>query len=113
MLDGPELLMEYSIREVSLGSAQGLVVVPALPAGKNYSFVHRDASGVTWLDEIQALAAREPERWKPLDLFQQIRCAVRNEYGDLLSLSPDTVWIDVPAELQHSIVALPQLSPLS
>jgi hypothetical protein len=52
---------------------------------------------------LRGAGSGRPKEWSYLDWFQNIRAAVRSEYGDQLILSPDTQWSGIPCELQKEI----------
>lgn len=97
---------QRQIEEVIVDALGHLQVRPQLSSGNDYSFIYRDASGITWLPDRGVLAAREPDRWEAFELFSQIVQAVRNEYGEYLVVSPQTRWTNVSTELRAKIRAL-------
>lgn len=94
-------LREVPIKEVLIDPILGLAVKPI---DRNYEFIWRDASGIRWSDEVEALVAYEPLRWNLIDLFLQMRFVVRNEYGDDLTITSDTIWSNLTSDVKVKLI---------
>jgi len=53
--------------------------------------------------QLGCLGAREPEKWNHFDLFRQIILAVQGEYGELLLVTLETKWSNIPSALESEI----------
>ena len=69
----------------------GLLVVVDDPLGTN-KFIHRDASGIRWDEDLCAFRAFEPTRWKPSELMAAIRAAAVRELGIEIRTDTSTQW---------------------
>lgn len=94
-------MRQIPIKEVLIDQTRGLAI---RPMERNYEFIYRDASGVGWSRELEALVAAEPLRWNVTDLFLQMRFAVRNEYGDDLTITAATIWSGINTEIKVKLI---------
>ncbi len=49
------------------------------------------------------IGRKKPEKWNHFDLFRQIILAVQGEYGELLVVTPETKWSNVPSVLEREL----------
>ncbi|MBP8963582.1 MAG: hypothetical protein KBG39_11630 [Opitutaceae bacterium] len=75
------------------------------PAGERYDHIYRAAAGVKWDKSGGFLHAEEPGTWPYPAYFGQIISVVASEYGDALTVSPTTEWLNVPADIRAAIQA--------
>jgi hypothetical protein len=100
-----------AIEEVGLDEGAGLFVRPALAPSEDFRFIWRTATGIRWSDRLRGLYAAEPGRWSPLELFEEMVKAVRDEYGRSLVVTRDTRWLGVPLDLQTQMQRLLMEAP--
>lgn len=99
------------IQSIALDPESGqLTITPGLPAGSDYEFIWRDASGIRWDSAERALIADQPNRWQPEALFRQMLQAVHREYGDRLEFSPETRWSVADGALVERLKSVAQES---
>jgi hypothetical protein len=98
-------LLPRDISAVVLDPSGHLVVRPDPQSKYDYSFIHRDASGIRWDPKEKGFAAYEPERWEPVTLLLQITAAVRNEYREQLQLTHKTLWLGIDDQLKVRLAA--------
>ena len=96
-------MKQIPIEEIVIDTENRLLIRPKLGPEDNYEYIYRDASGVTWIEKQRCLGASEPERWNHFDIFRQIIMAVRGEYGELLAVTSETKWTNIPTALKHEI----------
>jgi hypothetical protein len=94
------------IDEIGVDARHELFVRPALAAPQDFRFIWRDASGIRWDPDLRALRAAEPNRWELFALFKQMVAAVRNEYRTTLTVTPHTVWSNVPMDLKTAVESM-------
>jgi hypothetical protein len=75
------------------------------PAGERYDHIYRAAAGIEWDRSGGFLHAEEPGKWSYPVYFGQIISAVASEYGDTLTISPATEWLNIPADIRAAIQA--------
>ena len=92
-----------AVESIAIDSEGRLLVRPHISKPKDYSLIWRDASGIRWDNTEKAFVAYEPTRWEHLPLLKQIVQAAFNEYGELLFVTEDTQWRDVPPDLREQI----------
>lgn len=96
-------MKETPIEEIKIDEENRLLVRPKMRPAQTYEYIYRDASGVTWIDKVRCLGAIEPDKWNHFDLFKQVILAVQGEYGELLVVTPETKWSNVPSTLEGEI----------
>ena len=96
-------MKQIPIEEIIIDAENRLLIRPEFGPGDNYEYIYRDASGVTWIAQLGCLGAREPEKWNHFNLFRQIILAVQGEYGELLLVTLETKWSNVPSALESEI----------
>jgi hypothetical protein len=87
------------IQSIAMNSAGELLVRPMSPH-QWYEFIYREGNGLRWDAREQALVAAEPSRWEYPELFWHIVQTVRNACDEHLHLTGDTVWENVPPEVE-------------
>ena len=94
-----------AIAEVGIDDQRRVFVRPA--AG-DFEYVYRVAMEVYWDRATRRLShPRPPRTWTPVQWFQQIIGAVADEYGVQLKLTDDTLWSNVPVDVQAQIISAP------
>lgn len=88
------------IEDVHLDNEHGLRVRPI--AG-DFEYIYRDASGIRWDRSHRSLIAYEPDRWVPIEVFQQMLFAARNEYGVTLFTTRETRYSGISDDLRSAI----------
>ncbi len=103
------IMKKTPIEEIKIDEENRLLIRPRLE--HDYQYIYRDASGVTWIEELRCLSAREPAKWNHFDLFKQIVSAVQREYGEMLVVTSETKWINIPSTLEREVLERQQLIP--
>jgi hypothetical protein len=80
------------IAKLVIDAASGLLVYPKLGGRPSYEYIYREANGVRWSAEKQALHAYEPTRWKPEELLSQIASTLSSCYDEELCFTEQTEW---------------------
>jgi hypothetical protein len=95
------MMREVIIRQVSLDPNRRLRLRPTPPQrlGPYYVYIYRDASGVAWDDLRGEFYVRQNPESNPVDEFKRIIAAVAREYGEKLTLSPSTLYLDIPNDM--------------
>jgi len=96
-------MKQTPIEEIKIDEENRLLIRPKIRPDQNFEYIYRDASGVTWIDKVRCLGAREPDKWNHFDLFKQIIFAVHGEYGELLVVTSETKWLNIPTALESEI----------
>lgn len=76
------------------------------PQGRDFAQIYRAAAEVEWDAKQRFLHSPAPREWTHARWYQQIAEAVRDEYGEVLAITPETVWISVDAETRAAIESL-------
>jgi hypothetical protein len=88
------------IAKLVIDAASGLMVYPKMDGRPSYEHIYREANGVRWSAEKQALHAYEPTRWKPEELLSHIASTLSSCYDEELSFTEQTEWQGVSSELR-------------
>ena len=104
---GASSLTRIVITKVSVDEDGRLLVYPLLPADETFEFIYRAARGANWDPDQHALYTEAPKTSSYSERFRHIVEAVASEYGRNLVLTNETVWHDVPSEVQQSISSFP------
>ena len=96
-------MRSVNIDEITTGPDGCLMVKPALPADKDYRFIWRDASSVRWDARLRCLFVLDIEGFVELDYLRQIIVAVKNEYGDELTVCSGTAISGPPEPVQQQM----------
>ena len=92
--------MTDDIAEIGIDVANRLYL---RPTRSSYPHIHRAAKGIQWDPVQRRLYGEAPKEFSHADWFRQILNAVRDEYGDNLTVNPSTIWSNVPVSLQSEI----------
>ena len=96
-------MREVAIAETGLDDQKRLFV---RPTGGDFEHVYRAAMDVYWDRSARRLSYRRtPLDWTPVRCFQQIKAAVADEYGVLLKLTGQNIWINMSTDLRSLIEA--------
>lgn len=90
-------MSEIIIEKVRLDSNGQVRVRPAVSRSNGYAYIWRDATNVAWDETCGELYPRDA--LTPVEGFDRIIAAVAPEYGDKLTLSPSTVFVELPSSL--------------
>ena len=93
------------IDEISIDDSNRLVVRPLLPPEEDFSSIHRTATGVRWVPESRSLAPACGSTPTHVEWLRRILSATRDEYGCELMVTPETRWVNVPADLRQVLEA--------
>jgi len=74
------------------------------PRSGDFDLVYRAAMEVYWDRERKCLHSPIPREWTYPMWFRQIVAAVADEFGVRLSLSGETLWVNVPDALRAEMV---------
>ena len=94
---------QLNVESVRIDEDGRLLVVPALPPDRDFAFIYRAALGARWDEVERALYTPAPETSSYFDRFQQIAEASADEYGELLVVSSQTQFANVPESLEQEI----------
>ena len=92
-----------AVRQVIIEPKAGLLVVLQGDGLKLYEYIYREANGLRWNTERQAVHAYEPLRWEHAELLKHIANAVREAFGEELQLSQSTELVGVSPELKAEL----------
>ena len=95
-----------TIAEVSIDTSGRLHV---RPKHEEFSQVWRAAMEVSWSEDSSTLYSPPPREWSYVDWYRQIVAAAKDEYGCTLLLIPETSWVNVPADVQQSVIAVARI----
>ena len=94
---------QVPVESVRIDENGRLLVCPSLPRDRDLAFVYRAARGARWDDSARALYTAAPEASSYFDRFQHIAEAAADEYGELLVVSEQTAFTNVPDDLERQI----------
>jgi len=89
--------MEIVIRQLRMDSDGRLRVQPIVTRPTDYQYIWRDATNVAWDEACGEFYARDAIT--PLEQLKRIAGAVAREYGDSLTFTSATAFVDLPADL--------------
>ena len=89
--------MEIVIQQIRLDSDGRLRLQPVFARPTDYKYIWRDATNVAWDEACGELYARDV--LTPLEQFNRIVRAVAREYGDRLTFTSATAFVDLPGDL--------------
>lgn len=73
------------------------------PLNTSFEYIYRAGKEVQWGPERKLLVGPKPKEWSYVRWFEQIIAAAAEEYGVRLTLTPATVWSNVPTDLRAAI----------
>ena len=73
------------------------------PEIEHFEYIWRSAAEVHWNDKEKYLFSPQPREWSYLDWYKHVVSVVIDEYGCKLTLTSNTVWINIPIKLRESI----------
>ena len=91
-----------AIAEITIDSAGRLCVTPG---SAEFPLIYRAAMEVHWDQKGRFLYSPRPREWSYPQWFHQIVAAARGEYGCALSITPQTRWNNIDANLKEAILA--------
>jgi hypothetical protein len=92
------------IARLVIDTTSGLLVHPNMDGRAPYEHIYREANGLRWADEKQALHAYEPSRWEPEELLSHIARTLRSCYEEELRFTEETEWEGVSPELRARLL---------
>lgn len=93
-----------AISKVVIEASGRLLVCPELSEGRStYEYIYREANGLRWDRQAQALHAHEPTRWKHEELMLHIAATLRECCDEELFFDQGTQWIGVEPEIQGAL----------
>jgi hypothetical protein len=95
-------MQNKNIAEIQIDSAGRLCV---LPMSTSFEQIYRAAMQVHWDNVGKYLYSPSPGEWSYERWFQQILAAVKEEYGSVLTITPETRWRNVDDSLKSTITA--------
>lgn len=90
------------IAEIRIDATGRLCV---LPKKHSFPFIYRSGMEVHWDEDGKYLYSPPPREWPYIRWFQQIIAAVKEEYGCVLVITPETLWHDIDDTLKTSITS--------
>ena len=75
------------------------------PLSNSFPHVYRAAMEVHWDEDGKYLYSPPPRDWSYTRWFQQIIAAVKEEYGCVLVITPETHWHNIDAALKIAITS--------
>jgi len=95
-------MKQRAISKVVIEASGRLLVCPKLSAEpSNYEYIYREANGLRWDRQENALHAYEPTRWKHEELLMHIAATLRVSCDEDLIFDQDTQWVGVQPEIQQ------------
>ena len=88
------------IQEIGIDIQERLYVKPSF---KRFPHIYREAMEVHWDDEGAYLYSPKPRKWSYLDWYKQIIKAGK-EQSCSLTITKDTVWVNIPEKLKEEIL---------
>jgi hypothetical protein len=95
-----DLMNEEAISEVGI-DAQGSLYLR--PSSTSFEHIYRAGKEVHWDPERKVLLSPKPRDWSYTRWFERIVAAAAEEYGVRLSVTPSTLWLNVPSDLKAAI----------
>ena len=92
-------MADVIIHQIRRDANHRLRVKPVLSRPSGYDYIYRDASSVAWDKSSGELYVRDCPEFTNVDEFRQIVSAVSREYGDQLTLSASTEFVNVPSDI--------------
>lgn len=74
------------------------------PGDQKYTQIYRTATQVHWDPQNQTLYSPEPSDWTYVDWYNHIIKVAHEECFCELSLTNETVWINVPENIKNEII---------
>lgn len=96
-------MKQRPVAKVVVDPKLGLLVMPHLVGRGSYEMIYREANGLRWERERQALHAYEPSRWESCELLRHIAATLHDACDEELFFTPDTVWEGVSLELKRAL----------
>ncbi len=93
-------MRQEAIVEVCIDGRNRLLV---RSSATTFDKIYRAAAGVEWDTAAGALASPVPREFSHSRWFEQIVTAAAGEYGIELTLTSDTSWMGVPADIRREI----------
>ncbi len=94
------------IAKLVIDPADGLLVYLHMDGKPSYEYIYREANGLRWNNEKQALHAHEPSRWKPEELLSQMASTLRYYSDEELRFTKETDWQGVSPELRACLLSM-------
>ena len=95
---------QRAISKVVIEEGGRLLVCPKLSAERSsYEYIYREANGLRWDRQENALHAYEPTRWKHVELLMHIAATLRECCDEELIFDQDTQWVGVQPEFQQAM----------
>jgi len=98
------------IDSVEIGPAHRLLIRPRLLPEETLEFIYRTGTGIRWEPQSRALSPVESGIPAHVEWFKRIVDAVRSEYGYALVVTPETLWVNVSADLRGTLEAFARAS---
>ena len=76
------------------------------PSALEFPYVYRAGMGVYWDEQRRRLYSPTPQEWSYLRWFNQIRDAVRSEYGTNPIVNDDTAWSGVSDDIRSAVTSV-------
>jgi hypothetical protein len=92
------------IARLVIDTTSGLLVYPNMDGRASYEYIYREANGLRWSDEKQALHAYEPTRWNPEELLSHMASTLSSNYDEELRFTEQTEWQGVSSELRSRLL---------
>lgn len=74
------------------------------PGEQKFTMIYRTATQVHWDSQNQNLYSPKPSDWTYVDWYNHIIRVARQECFCELSLTKETVWINVPENIKNEII---------
>ena len=75
------------------------------PRTESFPLIYRSALEVHWDAHGKFLYSPNPREWSYSKWFMQILSAVKDEYGFLLVITPQTDWSNIPSDVKTEILS--------
>ena len=93
-------MQHREIAKLVIDFTAGLLVHPQMDGQLSYEYIYREASGLRWNKEKQALCACEPSRWEHEELLTNMASALRSCCDEKLCFTEKTERHGVSPELR-------------
>jgi hypothetical protein len=88
------------ITEIGIDELERLYIKPK---EEKFTLIYRTATEVHWNNEKCFLYSPKPKDWNYLDWYKHIKKVVETECNCKLTLTEDTMWKNINAELRTEI----------
>ena len=96
-------MRDIEIKEIRIDDESRLCLSLHSDDPADYEFIYRAASGVSWDRESHTLCSGIPRTASYAEWFAIIRNAVAGEYGEQMSVTKRTIWMNIGTDTKSEI----------